>query len=170
MWREPRSNERGPAKQGSRAVARMWARMTRMAIATALCLLVHGCDDVRGGAVELSWKLRPASSNETDKFVECGDARVTSIRLEWNVEGTLGFQQFDCDDEYGVTKFDLPAGTALLTVAPGCGELGELALGGTYIAPPPEQRSVIVGDIVSLGAVELVVRVDSCGVQPCICF
>src|SRR5678816_1712758 len=127
MRYEPRSNRPGA----------MWARMPRMAIATVLCLLVHGCDDVHGGAVELSWKLRPASSNETDKFVDCGDARVTSIRLDWNVEGTLGFQQFDCDDQYGVTKFDLPAGTALLSVAPGCGELGDLATGGTYIAPPP---------------------------------
>ena len=44
---------------------------TRMAFATVLCLSVHGCEDVRRGAVELSWKLRPASSDLEDKFVDC---------------------------------------------------------------------------------------------------
>src|ERR1043166_6297588 len=46
------------------------ARTIQLAF-TALCLLVHGCDDVAGGAVELSWKFRPASSDRTDKFVDC---------------------------------------------------------------------------------------------------
>src|ERR1700759_4155702 len=40
-------------------------------VAIALCLAVHGCDSVHGGAVELSWKLRPASSGQLEKFVDC---------------------------------------------------------------------------------------------------
>src|ERR1041384_1561000 len=43
---------------------------TRVGIVT-LWLLIHGCDTVNGGAVELSWKLRPASSSDEGKFVHC---------------------------------------------------------------------------------------------------
>ena len=47
------------------------------------------------------------------------------------------------------------------------------ALTTTYIAPAPEQRAVIVGNTVSLGAVELIVEMSSCGDRPgeqaCIC-
>src|ERR1700759_1301322 len=47
-------------------VAVAW--MIRVATAT-LCLGVHGCDTGKGGAVELSWSLRPASSELNKKFV-----------------------------------------------------------------------------------------------------
>ena len=36
-----------------------------------LCLSFTAATNVDGGAVELSWKLRPASSSFADKFVEC---------------------------------------------------------------------------------------------------
>src|SRR5688572_2544047 len=69
-----------------------------LAIATA-CLCVHGCDTVDGGAVELSWKQRPVSSELPDKFVACNFRReetcnnmtivtpgpITKMRLEWSV-------------------------------------------------------------------------------------
>src|SRR5512144_1737554 len=65
------------------------ARAIRVAIVT-LCLPVHGCDNVSGGAVELSWKLRPASSALPDKFVDCDPGPsdsdrgpVIGIRLHW---------------------------------------------------------------------------------------
>ena len=41
------------------------------------------------------------------------------------------------------------------------------ATAASYIAPAAEQRRVIVGDTVSLGAVEIVVVVTSCDDQPC---
>src|ERR1041384_5592032 len=44
-------------------------------VAGTLYLLVHGCDTVSGGAVELSWKLRPASSSLSDKFVDCDSGK-----------------------------------------------------------------------------------------------
>jgi hypothetical protein len=149
--------------------------MTRVSIATVACLAVHGCDSVNGGAVELSWKLRPSSSSEADKFVDCnsgkpGAGAVTAIRLDWTVDDKASFDQWSCGDEHGVTKFDLPPGTALLSVTPRCGPNGERdAEEGSYIAPALEQRDVIVGDIVSLGAVELVVVVSYCDQQICIC-
>ena len=54
--------------------------------------LVAACTQVDGGAVELSWKLRPASSSLPDKFVDCepgldGTSPVTRIRLDWEVIG-----------------------------------------------------------------------------------
>ena len=131
-----------------------------------------GCIDVDGGAVELSWKLRPASSSLPDKFVSCdsgldGTGKVTRIRLDWRVRDRVGFESWRCDDNRGVTGFDLPEGEALLSVTPEC-EDGP-ADPASYIAPAPEQRQVNLGDTVSLGAVEVVVSVSYCGQQPCIC-
>lgn len=136
-----------------------------------LALLLAGCIDVNGGAVELSWKLRPASSSLPDKFVDCESdlliAPVTRIRLDWEVGDRSGFESWRCSDNHGVTGFDLPVGQALLWVTPECA--GEAADPATYTAPAPEARKVILGDTVSLGAVEIVVQVSYCGQQPCIC-
>lgn len=148
----------------------MCARMTRLVV---LAIALTGCAQVDGGAVELSWKLRPASSSLPDKFVECDSGRdgtrpVTRIRLDWEmVGGGSGFASWRCDDNHGVTGFDLPEGDALLSITPECAEGG--ANPATYTAPAPEQRQVILGDTVSLGAVELVLQVSYCGQQPCIC-
>jgi hypothetical protein len=144
----------------------------------AVCLLVNGCTSVGGGAVELSWKLRPASGS-TDIFVNCdsqivGTNPVTRIRLDWQVGETTGFASWLCTDYHGVTGFELPVGTASLSVSPECATGG--AAPNTYTAPAPEQRSVIVGNTIGLGAVELVVQVGTdasganrCTQQPCIC-
>lgn len=100
------------------------------------------------------------------------------MRLEWSVRTddnriVTGNDSWPCDDSHGVTGFDLPAGTALLSVKPVCGEPPELpefdALPASYIAPAAEQRRVSLGDTISLGAVELVVVVSYCGQQSCIC-
>lgn len=134
---------------------------------------VAACEKVDGGAAELSWKLRPASSSLSDKFVDCDSGKtdtkpVTEIRLDWESEdGTTGSQQWSCDDSYGVTGFALPPGQTLFRVSPVC------AFGpadpASYTAPAVELRNVILGDTVSLGAVELVVQVSSCDVESCIC-
>jgi hypothetical protein len=54
-----------------------------------------------------------------------------------------------------------------LSVSPICA--GGPAAPDTYTAPAPVQRTVNVGDTVSLGAVELILQVSSCELQPCIC-
>jgi hypothetical protein len=135
-------------------------------------LCVHGCSEVTGGAVELSWKLRPASSSDPDKFVDCdsgkdGTRPVTAIRLDWQVGEEANYDEWPCTDNSGVTRFDLPDGMALLSVTPRCAE--GAAAPDTYIAPAPERRTVILGDTVSLGAVEIVVVTSYCDSQPCIC-
>lgn len=151
-----------------------WA--IRVVIAT-LWLSVHGCDSIHGGAVELSWKLRPASSALPDKFVDCdpgnatteGRGPVTQIRLHWRVpveDGVAeGSAAWECNDNHGVTGFDLPKGMADLWVTPECSGTGSNAVPAapdTYVAPATVQRMVSVGNTVSLGAVELVVAVSYC--------
>ena len=145
-------------------------------------IALGACTTVDGGAVELAWKLRPASSYLPDKFVDCDSrhegfrAIVTKMRLEWSVttddnQVVTGTDEWPCDDSHGVTGFDLPTGTALLLVRPICGRAPNEfdALPSSYIAPAAEQRRVNVGDTISLGAVELVVVVAYCADQSCIC-
>lgn len=140
-------------------------------VALLMCLAVHGCADVNGGAVELSWKLR-ATSGSAETFLDCavglpGTGQVTEIRLDWDVDGVAASRSWSCDDDHGVTGFELPEGQALLSVSPVCAS--GLAAPSTYTAPAPEQRKVIVGNTISLGGVELLLEVSSCDLQPCIC-
>lgn len=151
-------------------VGQMWFPMWCQCL--VVCLGVNACTEVHGGAVELSWKLRPASGS-TDIFVDCdaipNTQPVTRIRLNWSVEGHgSGSQAWNCTDYHGVTGFDLPEGTALLSILPECA--GGDASTRTYTAPAPEQRMVILGNVISLGAVELIVEDQGCDdVHPCIC-
>jgi hypothetical protein len=149
----------------------------------AVAFMFTACDDVTGGAVELSWRFRPEPGyipdDPADPFVDCDSEQpytspIARMRLDWDVAGAGSSASWDCSAGNGVTRFDVPAGEALLTVTPECGS-GD-ADPTTYIAPAPIERSVTVGDVVSLGAVELLLRIASCGsgangsdVQPCIC-
>jgi hypothetical protein len=158
-------------------------------VAGALYLLVHGCEAGSGGAVELSWKLRPDSSAIEDKFVDCDPdtstpdykdrGAVTRIRLLWTVVDDHGVPvpdgtdstSWNCNDNHGVTKFSLPEGTASLTLVPDCTSGGMVcdADPATYITPAPVERQVMSGDTISLGAVELIVTSTACDVHRCIC-
>jgi hypothetical protein len=93
---------------------------------------------------------------------------VARIQLDWDVEGETGVRSWPCDDDHGVTKFELPEGPALLRVSPRCRD-GMVASTSTYSAPAPEQRMVIKGNTISLFGVELLLEVSSCDVQACIC-
>ncbi len=143
-------------------------------IGTLVYLGVHaGCAAGTGGAVELSWRLRPASSSLPDKFLDClapeisDRGSVTRIRLDWQVAADSGTASWVCTDNQGVTGFDLPPGIATLTISPECANKD--ALPSTYTAPPPVQRESISGQTITLGAMELVLQVDRCADQPCIC-
>jgi hypothetical protein len=146
------------------------------AVVFALCLAVHGCADVNGGAVELSWKLRAATGSD-HTFLSCAfqleptnqAVQVARIQLEWDiVDGDSGVRSWPCDDDHGATQFELPEGQAVLRVSPICSS-GMVATAGTFSAPAPEQRNVIVGNTISLGGVELLLEVSSCDFQPCVC-
>jgi hypothetical protein len=157
----------------------------RIAIAT-LCLPVHACDLGSGGAVELSWSLRPASSAMTAKFVGCEGRdssgsliwAITQIQLHWQVGSVTGSKAWSCDANHGATGFEIAPGPANLWVTPACGPAQTTppsdddvpAAPDTYIAPAIVQRDVIRGETVTLGAVELVVSVATCPQPPlCVC-
>lgn len=146
------------------------ARATR--VLALVCLLVHGCANVDGGAVELSWRLRSASGAPAD-LLDCTSTvegitfAIQSIRLDWEVASVSGFATFDCSLLHGVTGFDLPQGQALLAVKPICANA--VTDTKSYIAPAPELRQVTVGNTISLGAVVIVLQVAKCTLQPCIC-
>ena len=140
--------------------------------AVLVLVFACACSGVDGGAVELSWAFRPASSALEDKFVNCDSGKlgtnpIAAIRLDWTVEQQVDHEEWPCGDSHGVTGFVLPVGAALFSVSPVC-DFGP-ANPASYIAPAVEERTVISGDTVSLGAVELVVQVTDCGVQDCIC-
>ena len=114
------------------------------------------------------------------KFVNCrsgedGTGAVTAIRLDWAVdvlvngvvEQQIDSEAWPCGDSHGVTGFVLPEGSALFSITPLC-DSGP-ADTSSFVSPAAEQRRVIVGDTVSLGALELIVQVSNCDVQPCIC-
>jgi len=148
--------------------------MQLRAVVLVLCLVVHGCADVHGGAVELSWKLR-AATGSTRTILDCefgleptGSSRISAIALSWEIGDVQDSRSWPCENDHGATGFDLPEGQALLTVTPLC-DNGEVAASNTYTAPAPEQRQVIVGNTVSLGGVEILLEVSSCNFQTCIC-
>jgi hypothetical protein len=142
------------------------ARVVAVAL-TWLCL--HACADVSGGAVELSWLLRPSDGNESACSEQscCQTSRVAQIRLNWSVDGNTGSDAWQCDDNRAVTKFELPPGDAILWVVPECA--GGPAETDTYEAPAPVVRTLVAGEVVSLNAVVVQVQVSACAEQRCIC-
>ncbi|HEX8114999.1 MAG TPA: hypothetical protein VF516_45035 [Kofleriaceae bacterium] len=155
-----------------------------------MCLAVHACDLGNGGAVELSWSLRPASGEGSNKFVGCERSEqdsngtqvqvraITRVRLHWTVEGAACSRAWSCDDNHGATRFEVPRGTADLTVTLECGaptpglsecEDDHPADPATYTTPAIVQRDSIRGEVVTLGAVELVVSDAACPQEPCTC-
>lgn len=176
---------------GSNRAARSAASLSiRIAIAT-LCLPVHACDLGTGGAVELSWALRPASgpgsgSGSAQPFVHCESSKdqvvvraITRVRLHWMVPGSTPCSRaWSCDDNHGATRFEVPQGIANLTLTLECGDPtpgpsecadDHPADPSTYITPAIVQRDSIRGEVVTLGAVELVVSDAACPQQPCTC-
>jgi hypothetical protein len=143
---------------------------TRVALATLVCLGIHAsCTEVSGGAVELSWLLRPSNGDEnacSDQSC-CQTSRVEQMRLLWDVGGITGSDSWRCEDNRAVTEFVLPPGEASLWVVPECAD-GPAAT-ELYEAPAPVVRTLIDGEVVSLNAVVVQVAVTDCGSQPCIC-
>ncbi len=168
--------------------SRSFSQTVCVATATLVFLAVHGCTEVKGGAVELSWKLKAAAGAQ-DVFVSCapdgtltnsvGSAletgQLTKIRLSWQGAGSgSGATEFNCAASHGVTTFIVPPGETFLSVSPICsGDVDPKE--GTYVAPAPVERNVIAGDTVSLGAVEIVLQVSNClqgsgsAIQYCVC-
>lgn len=174
-----------PVSGSNRAARPARSLWIRIAVATS-CLAGSACDLGSGGAVELSWSLRPASGPGGDKFVGC-EARdsqnnllraITRVRLHWQVDGMTCSHAFSCDANHGATRFEVPPGIADLTLTLECGDPtpglpacaeDQPAAPDTYLAPAIVQRDSIRGEVATLGAVELVVSVAACPGAPCTC-
>jgi hypothetical protein len=82
-----------------------------------MCLGVHGCTEATGGAVELSWALR---TTRDVGISDCLENRIGRIRLWWESPESVRFESFPCQDNHGVTAFDLPLPEVALRVTPEC--------------------------------------------------
>ncbi len=154
------------------AVEALDRRGPRGAVALATLLLscgLHGCINVSGGAVELSWSLEDLDGVLVPQG--CPD-EVENIRLWWQTEEGLNGTSFLCTNNRGVTSFEVPSGEALLWVAPECAG-GIAPAPATYVSPPPILRTIAVGDVVELHAVVLQLAVPSvtvnCAATACVC-
>lgn len=134
-----------------------------MALATLSWLAVHGCADVNGGAVEVSWDLRRDDGADLD----CEDANVKQIQLYWSAAGEARHNAFPCEDARGVTGFQIEAGEVELWLQPVCA--GGDAIAG-FRAPPPIVRTITEGEVITLTTQIIDVKVTGCTDQePCVC-
>lgn len=120
-----------------------------MAFATVVSPGLHACTQIDRGAVEVSWSLYSETGVPMSK---CG--KVGSIVLHWDVITADGHSEgrttvFPCDDDHGVTGFDLPPGQASLWLSPACSSGAAV---GPFDAPAPIVRAITAGDVVTLDA------------------
>jgi hypothetical protein len=146
---------------GRRAVEAL-GRCAGVALATLLSCSLQGCTQVSGGAVELSWSLFDYDGNKIGCVQNAGSRTLTidKIRLWWQVDAQRNSTDWDCTKYHGVTAFDIPAGDALLWVEPQCPS-GTPVVPASFMAPAPLQRTIAVGDVVELHAVEIDVDTSS---------
>ena len=142
------------------AVVERRCQRTGVVLAALLSCVLHGCTNVTGGAVELSWDLETVTGSPVHDCLHdsaSGTDRITTMRLWWQVNLTRDSHEFDCRDNHGVTGFDVPPGQALLWVEPQCAP-GTPVCPQDYIAPAPLERTITLGDVVELHAVEIEVN------------
>lgn len=140
--------------------------MTMLRTALTVLLATAACTDVNGGAVEVSWDLREIGGADLD----CEDARVARIRLWWeDALGSVRYDEFECRDDRGVTRFQLEPGDAALWLSPVCEDGTEAAV-TSYRAPAPIVRAITVGDVITLDTQVIEVRRVACtDEEPCTC-
>jgi hypothetical protein len=144
-------------------------RVAVAVIALACLGILSSCTNVSGGAVELSWLLRPSNGDENACSEQscCRTSRVADMRLMWDVGGTTGSESWPCEDNRAVTGFVLPPGEASLWVTLECADVP--AATNAYEAPAPVVRTIVDGEVVSLNAVVVQVDIADCDPQRCIC-
>jgi hypothetical protein len=138
-----------------------------VALATLLSCGLHGCTNVSGGAVELSWSLEDADGTHLD----C-PAEVARIRLWWQGDQGLHGSSWPCKDNRGVTGFEIPTGANQLWVTPECPD-SSTPSAATFVSPPPIVRTFAEGDVVELHAIVMQLVVPSatvnCAATACVC-
>ncbi len=131
------------------------------------------CVAIDGGASELTWSLRTFAGDPIDA---CSDARVDKVRLCWSAVDSAAtgcrpgnFRDFECQDQTGVTLFEIEPGRTAFTIEPICAD-GQPAREGTFQSPSEIVRTVREGEVVSLESLLIVVTEHpaSCGIE-CTC-
>jgi hypothetical protein len=142
-----------------------------------------GCVEIDGGAVELSWTLRDSDGKQND----CQSARIDQIRICWSpladdasTSGTLScqvaredggierlYRAFDCEQNRGVTRFEVPPGPNALFVSPLC--VGAQEPTGPFNVPAPIVRTVVKGEVVTLDQILIVASNHQCVADQCTC-
>jgi hypothetical protein len=153
------------------------ARPVTWALAVTAVIGSPACVDINGGAVELSWALRDFDGKDRD----CAAARLERVAVCWQVveDGTSAVgaacdaersSLFFCDDENGVSGFEITPGSNAFWIEPRCDD-GEPPDLGTYEVPPPIVRTVEDGRIVTLNSLLIVVATTdgACPAAGCTC-
>lgn len=155
-----------------------------IAVAIALSTIgTIGCVEVKGGAVELSWTLRDFEGEANN----CRDARIGQVRVCWREVADAGdtpggnqcviirndagftelFRTFDCEQNRGVTTFEVPPGRQALFVVPLCDD-GSLP-SGPFQVPAPIVRTVEEGRVVTLNQLLIIASDVDCQGEECTC-
>jgi len=110
-------------------------------IATATAIVLGGCVQIEGGAVELRWAIR----DQDGRTRSCERTEIDTVTLVGEDEqGEPSAFVFDCDEGHGTTHFGLAEGSYLFRIEPG----GPGAKGVTV--PNPIVADVHEGDVTDL--------------------
>jgi hypothetical protein len=150
-------------------------------IAACAATLATGCVEVNGGAVELSWALRDFDGQPND----CQSSRIEQVRICWSPVGDGGaasldcqvaredggidrrYRAFDCEQNRGVTRFEVAPGSTALFVSPLCS--GATEPSGRLELPAPIVRTVVEGEVVTLDQILIVASNEDCAGDQCTC-
>ena len=134
-------------------------RVLRMGgLAAGLLAWAAGCVDVKGGAVELAWRIfAPSGAFCCSSKNPCHAAGAQVVRLHLRpgscMADELPLHSFACSDVQSSTAFDiLPEGTYCITV-----DAADAAGAAVAVGPGPIFREVTRGEVVELGAIALTV-------------
>ena len=140
------------------------------------------CIEINGGAVELAWAVR---DYEGDKNT-CSKSGITDVKICWQAIGDgapypdpecqavntdAGFVEqfatFPCVNNRGVSRFEVPPGPTSFFVRLTCED--GAAPEGPFQTPPPVERNVLSGEIVTLDQILIVASNLECDSNGCRC-
>src|SRR3972149_6976577 len=148
----------------------MGARMNSRLLAAvgplgASLMIMTGCIDVNGGAVELSWTIRAVGGDQRQRHCQdaSGHGPIGAVRLVANqVECGAGCAErrpapWACDDYHGTTRFEIPEGKWSLAIAVQCQNGTDATEPGVRV-PDPIVRDIRFGEVAQLNA--LIILLD----------
>jgi hypothetical protein len=128
----------------------MWSRKV-FPSCVLLGLLLGGCVEVNGGAVEVAWVIQTTRGGQLDS---CVPALVERMQLCRAPVGTTmeTCQDWECEPFYGSTDFDIAEGAYSFRLQPLCTS----GLRPGVQLPSPIVRDIVPGRVASLNALLIV--------------